>query len=59
MADPVPAREWIPEVPFDVADWGDNKPKYKGGRSVPRSREEIEADLKKQAERESGGRSGS
>lgn len=32
MADDVPRELWIPEVPYDVADWGARpRPTYQGG----------------------------
>jgi hypothetical protein len=27
-ADPIPESDWLPMIPFDVSEWGDNDPRY-------------------------------
>ena len=34
--DKVPVSKWVGGYPFDVADWGDRKPKYQGGPLFPK-----------------------
>jgi hypothetical protein len=43
--DAMPVSQWIPEMPFDVAVWGDNEPRYADGRDTPREAGAIVAEL--------------
>lgn len=49
---PYPPESWIPEIPFDVADWGDKPGAWP--RELFRSEAEYEAAVKASEDRPQG-----